>query len=414
MLELEFLGVQPDGNHMTLNDSDGNRYSLPITDELRAALRRDRVVSPTEDPKPMSPRDIQAHFRAGRTLEELSELTSMPASQLSPYEFPILAEREYAATQARSYRIGHEIGALTVEELVTSRLKSRDVASDSIAWSAIREPGKNWQLTATYTVAGRETVASWSINQQTSSLTALNDEARWLSETEIPIKDSPWRPLSVSPLHSAEEDEVVLQSAVSATETHASSATVASAPEATDPEPQESNSKDSDSSIVSMLDTLSARRGTKQAISIDDSDDIPPAAHPPASRPEEATDATVLSLPPRPSRTPNLDMGEFDGPKMARPASSSARSAEPTAKPEYAPSSNSSAAVSAASSASPSSPAQATNTDSTSADVEKNEATEDDGLFKDPESKAPKRRKRGSNRPAMPSWDEIVFGQSKD
>lgn len=392
MLELEFLGVQPEGNHMTLNDSDGNRYSLPITDELRAALRRDRVVSPTEEPKPMSPRDIQAHFRAGRTLEELSELTSMPASQLSPYEFPILAERDYAATQARAYRIGHEIGALTVEELVTSRLKSRDVESDSIAWSAIREQGKNWELTATYTVAGRETVASWSIDQQTSSLTALNDEARWLSETEIPVKDSPWRPLSVSALHTNEAE----------TEPAAESI----------PEPRE----DSDSAIVSMLDTLSARRGTKQAMTIDD-EDLPPAAHPPASRPEEATDATVLSLPPRPARTPRTE------PEAGTEAENTARllasSAQEAVSPDAASATSSTEASGLKSDAVSSSQAPeddvTTEPEANAKSTNKNDdGSGDDGLFKKPAQGTPKRRKRGGNRPAMPSWDEIVFGQSKD
>ena len=46
MIKLQLLGLQPDGEHLTLNDAGGNRYSLPITDDLRAALRRD--VSSTE------------------------------------------------------------------------------------------------------------------------------------------------------------------------------------------------------------------------------------------------------------------------------------------------------------------------------------------------------------------------------
>lgn len=341
MLELEFLGIQPDGNHMTLNDSDGNRYSLPITDDLRAALRRDRVASPTEDPKPMSPKDIQAHFRAGRSLEELSEMTTMPASQLSPYEYPILAEREYTANQARAYRIGHEIGSLTVEELVTSRLKSRDVDARDIEWSAVRKPGMPWTLTASYTVAGRDTSATWTINQETHSLLATNDEARWLSETEIPVKDSPWRPLASIP---EEEDRA------------------------------EAEPKDAEQ-IVSMLDSLSARRGTKQPIVLDDEDSYPPAAHPPASRPDEATDATVLSLPPRPDR--------------------SSRTRDSAQKDE-------SSDAPAASAPSPDEPGP----------DEKPEG--DEALLAEPEKEKRPRRRRAGTRPAMPSWDEIVFGHPKD
>lgn len=343
MLELEFLGIQPDGNHMTLNDSDGNRYSLPITDELRASLRRDRAVSPADDPKPMSPKDIQAHFRAGRSLEELSDMTLMPASQLSPYEYPILAEREYTASQARAYRIGHEIGSLTVEELVTSRLASRDVDPRHIEWSAARQPGKPWMLTASYTVAGRDTSAVWTINQETHSLFAENDEARWLSETEIPVKDSPWRPLAA------------------AAPTGDEKATASEEPDA--------------DRIVSMLDSLSARRGTKQPMTFEDDEDYPPAAHPPASQPDEATDATVLSLPPRPDR--------------ARRSEESSQSA-------------------------PSAPSPVAETDPEKvSETDSPEGEADDALIAQPVPKPVKRRRSG-NRPAMPSWDEIVFGQPKD
>lgn len=138
-----------------------------------------------------------------------------------------------------------------------------------------------------------------------------------------------------------------------------------------------------------MLDGLNARRGQQRpAPQFDDLDDLPPAAHPPASRPEEATDATVLSLPPRPQSQPEDDTDMI--------VTSSAESAE--------------SAVSAASS-DEAQEVQASADSAPSADsAEKAEDTkDDDGLFPAP---APKKRKN-NNRPAMPSWDEIVFGHPK-
>lgn len=79
MRTLEFLGLHPDGDKVTLNDADGNRYTLAITDELRAALRQDRhVVRPQVSPEPLSVRELQALFRSGKTLEEVSQLTNTP------------------------------------------------------------------------------------------------------------------------------------------------------------------------------------------------------------------------------------------------------------------------------------------------------------------------------------------------
>ena len=40
MVDLEVLGATPDGTAVILTDSEGARYSLPITEELRIAVRR--------------------------------------------------------------------------------------------------------------------------------------------------------------------------------------------------------------------------------------------------------------------------------------------------------------------------------------------------------------------------------------
>lgn len=372
MLELALLGVQPDGQTLTLNDDEGNRYTLPITDELRAALRRDRATSQEDAaPKPTSPKEIQAHFRAGLSLEEVSDLTNMPVSSLAPFEFPIRAEREYTAQRARSFRIGHEIGGLTVEELVASRLRSRDVSPSAITWDSYKEQGGVWKLRATYPAGGRTTTAIWDIDADSSSLHACNDEATWLSETEIPAKDAPWRPLS-------KRSSVVSTPPAEDSPESPDSSESASSADSPDEAPQQANAE-----LVSMLDGLNSRRGKpRPAPTFDEEEDLPPAAHPPHSQPEEATDATVLSLPKRVQPT---DESDESAPSPVSPAdiesADSAKTAEgvvPSASTPIAP--------------------------------------EDDGLFAEPEPEVKpkaKPKKRSGNRPTMPSWDEIVFGHPK-
>lgn len=368
MLELQFLGIGPEGHTLTLNDAEGNRYSLPITPELRGALRKDRV-EPTsdEEPKPMGPKEIQALFRSGSTLEEVSDLTAMPASQLSPFAHPIFAERDYMATQARGYRIGHEVGALTVEELVASRLRSRDIDIDDIDWDAVRRPGELWELIARYEAGGRDQRAVWAVDTETKSLRARNDEARWLSETEIPVADAPWRPL-------------VAQQRESVPEPPAQTEEVEETASASDERGGEK------SALVSMLDGLNARRGRTQPMpEVDgEGEEYPPAAHPPASQPDEATDATVLALPPR-----------------QKPSSGAPEPAETSAPSEETPEEAGDDKDRASATSSPSAP---------SAPSEESPEEENDGLF--PVKREPKKRR--STRPAMPSWDEIVFGHPKN
>lgn len=335
MIELELLGLQ-DGKKLSLNDSEGNRYVLPITDELRAALRTDVRSTGEDEPRPITPREIQAHFRAGLTIAEVSEISSLPPSQLTSLAYPIFAEREYTAQNARLYRQGHEAGGMTLEELVTSRLLARDVSARDVDWDAYRDKGEPWMLVARYMSGGREHTALWSINTHAQTLSAVNDEATWLTENQIPAPSNPWR----RPHTPAVGEDSATPEKISALEARPASS---------------ANPVD----IDSMLASLNAKRGQAQPMPEFD------GAHPADSEPEAARDATILALPTR------------------------LETAADTQTPPTAP----------------------------SADESGEQAGQDElpGMSADKGSKgtAAKSKKR-RNRPAMPSWDEIVFGYSKD
>ncbi|PKZ89900.1 DUF3071 domain-containing protein [Trueperella bernardiae] len=320
MIELELLGLQ-DGQKLSLNDSDGNRYVLPITDELRAALRTDVSAAGEDAPKPITPREIQAYFRAGRTVAEVSEISALPPSQLTNLAYPIFAEREYVAQNARLYRQGHEDGGMSLEELVASRLLTRGVEAGEVTWDARREQGEPWILSATYTSGGVVNVARWSVNTKAQTLQARNDEATWLTENQIPAPASPWRKPNTPAAEPEQKASVI------------------------DAQPASAGSP---VDIDSMLASLNSKRGQVQPMPEFD------GAHPADSEPEAAQDATVLSLP-----TP-----------AAKEDGDASKDEAQQALPGVAP-----------------------------------EAPKVEKVDK------PKKRR---NRPAMPTWDEIVFGYSKD
>ena len=70
MIELALLGVGADGLTLVFTDAEGERYSAPITDELRAATRRDR------------PRIESAPSPARRTADAVRP--GMPNRRVSP------------------------------------------------------------------------------------------------------------------------------------------------------------------------------------------------------------------------------------------------------------------------------------------------------------------------------------------
>ncbi|MBX9244770.1 DUF3071 domain-containing protein, partial [Actinotalea ferrariae] len=344
MSELRLVGLHDDGEHVVLEGPDGQRFSLPIDDALRAAVRRDRPQLEqvrAEQRGVIPPREIQARIRAGSTAEDVAEQSGMPVGMVRRYEGPVLAEREHVAGQAQGTRIGHDPGAPVLGDLVTDRLATRGVDDASLRWDAYRAGAGPWTVEVAFDAAGSTRSARWTFEPSTRTLRAVDDEARWLSETELAEGPIPRRHLAAVPggVFDVEVDAALRPLLAS----------VDLPPETppAEPEPDPTHA---------LLDDLSGRRGVRQPV--DEGDDEPedaeefegfgpqhafdfdrpgattpgpvPAAHPPASRPDLAVDATVLELPAQARRSP-ARTGEDD----ARPAT--ARSDRPTGDAPDAP-----------------------------------------------------------------------------
>ncbi|WP_169165280.1 septation protein SepH [Cellulomonas taurus] len=188
MAELELVGLHEDGEHLVLAAADGQRYLLPIDDPLRAAVRRDRPQLEqlrAERSGAPSPREIQARVRAGQSAEQIAEDAGLSVEHVRRFEGPVVAEREYLAQQARATRVGRDVGAPELGDLVVDRLASRGVDAESIVWDAYRLPGQDWTVLVRFTVEEEQREARWSFDPSARSVHAEEDEARWLSETEI-------------------------------------------------------------------------------------------------------------------------------------------------------------------------------------------------------------------------------------
>ncbi|RTE48729.1 septation protein SepH [Actinobaculum sp. 352] len=373
MIRLELLGLQPDGENLTLNDADGNRYLLPVTEQLRAELRRDRAAQQQDsdgETRQMGPREIQARIREGKSIDEVSDESALPASRVSALAYPILAEREYNARLARSFSLGHEVGALTVEELVASRLVARGVDPSQIRWDSIRLSGEPWTLVAKFLSGEREHRASWHIDLERRTLEALDDEAIWLSETQIPASSTPWRPANTPPADASAIAELPVNKPSVPSPYKAAEAPTAPA-----------------SRIDEVLASLDSQRGKSRPMP-DENNDVDTefaGAHPALSQPEEVQDATVLSLRPRPVESTLFSTPSPTTQTPQSPGEKTPAAAEDVQLPG------------------------STSSPQNSASGDHAVVTEDAQDSPAPKSKA-KARKRNA-RPAMPSWDEIVFGK---
>lgn len=185
MIDLELLGVN--GDAIVMTDPDGQRYKLVIDDALRAAVRRDRPAaldSPTtlEAGRTLTPREIQSLLRAGATAEEVASTTGLPLDHVHRFEGPVLAERNWAVEQARACRIGWEKDSPVLGELVVDRLATRGVDPALLEWDAVRDGRAPWEVLLTFVQGAEEKQARWVLDLSSHAVTALDDEARWLTE----------------------------------------------------------------------------------------------------------------------------------------------------------------------------------------------------------------------------------------
>ena len=186
MQDLRLIGVHEDGQHLLLADADGGRFRLTLDEALRAAARRDRPrlgQLQIEIEGGLRPRDVQALIRRGLSAQEVADRAGWTLEKVRRFEGPVLAEREHVARVAQQCAVGSRGTApVTLAERVAERLRDRGVERDAAEWDSSRNEEGTWHLTMTFAAGGRQRTATWRYEPLGGSVTATNDEARWLSE----------------------------------------------------------------------------------------------------------------------------------------------------------------------------------------------------------------------------------------
>lgn len=193
MAELELVRLHEDGEHLVLRAPDGEESTLPISDALRAAVRRDRPRTetnretvPARTEGTLRPRELQARLRAGASAEELAVESGLPVAHVQRYEWPVITEREHVIGQVRAHRLD-SAGDTTLGEVADARLAARGVTSDEALWTARRDGTAPWVVEARFSAGERERGARWTYDARTRVVTPLDDEARWLSQPDDPL-----------------------------------------------------------------------------------------------------------------------------------------------------------------------------------------------------------------------------------
>lgn len=203
MRELSFMGPSNDGKRLLLVAQDGTQFELPVDSRLVAVVSREHgpAVQPPSavgTPKMPSPREIQDQVRHGATVEELAQAAGVSVDDISKFAYPVITERAHIADQARAALVKVATEQVTLEDAVLDRLKTKAVDTRLIRWDAWRVDGANWTVVAAYPANQGERIATFGFNATTKTVTADDDEARWVLEVSE-VKTNPTPPQAERP-----------------------------------------------------------------------------------------------------------------------------------------------------------------------------------------------------------------------
>ncbi|AMM20939.1 hypothetical protein AX769_13355 [Frondihabitans sp. PAMC 28766] len=417
MQDLKVIGVES-GALLVATDA-GSEYRLPVTLSLQTQLRQAnpdlRSTSASAAVQKISPRDIQASIRAGRTAEQVATDTGAEIDYVRRFEGPVLDERGFVLERARAVPVSvvsadGAIGELSkFGDVIDSRLDEAE-ASDR-DWTSYKDPATGWVVHVTYTAAEVEREATWRFEPKKQGLAPLDGDAHTLSRqdgsrtTLVPrLRAVDSTTGGVEPLESADEPAPAGSSAPNEAGRFDSGAFEPApvAPETLVPEPPLPFDRTRDgrtaasfaamnrapenapehNQTADLLEALRRRRGEREAARFDDDH---------ASTPESSVDSRAAHPSTGSMRVIDVPLDDFETVGTVD---------EPTPEtPE---------------------PPRTTKPLATHPTASRRVAPRRQAPTPPPAEEAPEqqRAKQGGRarkgRAAMPSWDEIVFGARSD
>jgi len=184
MSELRLTGKNPEGTHLTLTNPIGEEFTVRISDTLRATVNQPRLaaVAASDDVETMSVKEIQRRLRSGETMDVIARDGHISVEKVERFAGPILQERVYILDQAFAVVLRKESARdqETFQDVVISRLAPMGVDSDSLSWNTWRIDDGTWTIDLSYPNRDGHGSATWNFDLNRRSITATNENARWM------------------------------------------------------------------------------------------------------------------------------------------------------------------------------------------------------------------------------------------
>jgi len=184
-VDLRLVGRSEDNSELELTDSNGSKYNLRISDNLRATINQQEkprlaaVVNMEAQPN-FTVKDIQARLRSGESIDAISRTTDWSQEKIEKFAGPILQERAYIIEQAQKVDLRRDGKVSQLGEVVFNQLSTHGVDMEEAEWNTHRNFDGSWSLVLHYQNNDGATSANWSFEPAKQTIAALDDNARWI------------------------------------------------------------------------------------------------------------------------------------------------------------------------------------------------------------------------------------------
>jgi hypothetical protein len=132
----------------------------------------------------LRPKEIQARIRAGETVEEIADAAGIAVERVRWFEGPVLAERAYMADQAQKASVRRQGDATPgpqLGEIVAERMKAFGAEPDDAQWDAKKRGDGSWLVQLTFISGGRLHAAEWIFDPRRRHVLPADDNAARMS-----------------------------------------------------------------------------------------------------------------------------------------------------------------------------------------------------------------------------------------
>ncbi|TPF94539.1 hypothetical protein BW14_01555 [Bifidobacterium sp. UTBIF-68] len=175
----------------------GRQVAVSLDDTLERAILEAKQVR-SEQREPAQPHEqatlpisqIQSLIRAGADPSRVAERYGLSETLVRRFSAAVETEKQYAIEQFLTVPAPKDSRVRTINDLVERTLASASIGMESVTWKSTRRGLEPWRIVAVFTSAGREIHAEWTWNMHDNSVVCLNNAARKLLGEHSAADDS--------------------------------------------------------------------------------------------------------------------------------------------------------------------------------------------------------------------------------